>query len=103
MTEEAPSGSETTAGGAAAHGDRDIVTLFTKALRALGKAGRADEAMTLGGQAWWGLKDSDPRAAERVNGTMHYLARLMGGHEDEDQQEDAPADAHADAREDARE
>lgn len=93
MTDEAPSGGAPIAGGAAARGDRDIVTLFTKALRALGKAGKADEAMTLGGQAWWGLKDSDPRAAERVNGTMHYLARLMGGHEDEDQQDDAQGDA----------
>ena len=62
--------------------ERDLVTLFTKALRALGKAGRTEEAMTLGGQAWWTLKDADPRAAERVNGTMHYLARLMAG-EDE--------------------
>ncbi|WP_022900205.1 hypothetical protein [Humibacter albus] len=57
--------------------DRDIVTLFTKALRALGQAGRADEASRLAAQAWWGLKDTDPRAAERINGTMHYLARLM--------------------------
>ncbi|WP_308492381.1 hypothetical protein [Microbacterium terrisoli] len=88
MTDEASSGtpapgsnSATTDGDAAPRGDRDIVTLFTKALRALGKAGRPDEAMTLAGQAWWGLKDSDPRAAERVNGTMHYLARVMAGDE----------------------
>lgn len=59
--------------------DRDIVTLFTKALRALGKAGHVDEAMRLGGQAWWTLDATDPRAAERVNGTMHYLARLSEG------------------------
>lgn len=58
-------------------GDRDLVTLFTKALRALGKAGHADEAMRLGGKAWWALEPTDPRAAERVNGTMHYLARLL--------------------------
>lgn len=56
--------------------DRDIVTLFTKALRALGRAGHADEASRLAAQAWWGFKDTDPRAAERINGTMHYLARL---------------------------
>jgi hypothetical protein len=30
----------------------------------------------LGAQAWWALKDTDARAAERVNGTMHYLAGL---------------------------
>ena len=57
--------------------DRDIVTLFTKALRALGEAGKPDEASTLAAQAWWALKDTDARGAERVNGTMHYLARLM--------------------------
>lgn len=56
--------------------ERDLVTLFTKALRALGEAGRPEEASRLAGQAWWALKDADPRAAERVNGTMHYLARL---------------------------
>lgn len=57
--------------------DRDIVTLFTKALRALGQAGQPEEASKLAAQAWWALKDTDARAAERVNGTMHYLARLM--------------------------
>ena len=56
--------------------DRDLVTLFTKALRKLGEAGHAEEASILGGQAWWALKDTDPRGAERINGTMHYLARL---------------------------
>lgn len=56
--------------------ERDLVTLFTKALRKLGEAGHPEEASTLAGQAWWALKDSDPRGAERVNGTMHYLATL---------------------------
>lgn len=72
-----------------AAGDRDLVTLFTKALRALGKAGHADEAMRLAGQAWWGLEDTDPRAAERVNGTMHYLARLLEGGDAADDDGDA--------------
>lgn len=71
--------------GTPARGDRDLVTLFTKALRRLGEAGHADEASRLGGQAWWALKDTDPRAAERVNGTMHYLARLLA---DPDHRED---------------
>ena len=56
--------------------DRDLVTLFTKALRKLGEAGRSEEASMLGAQAWWALKDTDARAPERVNGTMHYLAGL---------------------------
>lgn len=59
--------------------DRDLVMLFTKALRKLGEAGQPEEASMLGAQAWWALKDSDPRGAERVNGTMHYLARLAAG------------------------
>lgn len=56
--------------------DRDLVTLFTKALRKLGEAGEVDAACKLAADAWWSLKDTDERAAERVNGTMHYLARL---------------------------
>lgn len=56
--------------------DRDLITLFTKALRRLGEAGEPQDASRLAAQAWWGLKDSDPRAAERINGTLHYLARL---------------------------
>jgi len=72
---------------------RDLVTLFTKALRKLGEAGQPEEASMLGGQAWWALKDSDPRGAERVNGTMHYLARLAADptHR-EAEAEPAPAD-----------
>lgn len=73
-------------------GDRDLVTLFTKALRALGKAGHADEAMRLGGQAWWALDATDPRAAERVNGTMHYLARLLENPQATDDAADDAAD-----------
>lgn len=56
--------------------ERNLVSLFAKALRQLGDAGRPQEASKLGAQAWWALKDADPRAAEHVNGVMHYLARL---------------------------
>jgi hypothetical protein len=35
--------------------DRDLVTLFTKALRKLGEAGRPEEASMLAAQAWWAL------------------------------------------------
>jgi len=56
--------------------ERDLVSLFVKALRRLGDAGQPQEAARLGGQAWWLLKNDDPQAAEHVNGVMHYLARL---------------------------
>ena len=56
--------------------ERDVLSLFVRALRRLGEAGDPDGASRLAAQAWWGLKDDDPRAAEHVNGVMHYLARL---------------------------
>ncbi|MEO7126105.1 MAG: hypothetical protein ABI034_08250 [Nakamurella sp.] len=60
-------------------GDSALVTgmtdLLIKAVRALGAAGEPEQASRLAGKAWWVLKDW-PRHAERVNGTMHYLARL---------------------------
>lgn len=50
--------------------------VLVKALRALGQAGRPDAASRLAAQAWWVLRDPHPREAERVNGVMHFLARL---------------------------
>lgn len=52
-----------------------MTDLLIKAVRALGGAGEPEQASRLAGKAWWVLKDW-PRHAERVNGTMHYLARL---------------------------
>jgi hypothetical protein len=52
-----------------------MTDLLVKAVRALGAAGEPEQASRLAGKAWWVLKDW-PRQAERVNGTMHYLARL---------------------------
>lgn len=58
----------------------DVVAATTdalvRALRALGKAGRPEEANRIGGKAWWALKETHPREAERINGVMHFLARL---------------------------
>jgi hypothetical protein len=51
--------------------------VLVKTLRALGHAGHPDAASRLAARAWWALRDTRPREAERVNGTMHYLARLM--------------------------
>lgn len=57
--------------------ERDVIKLFAKALRRLGQAGQPEEANRLAAQAWWALKDTDPDAAEHINGVMHYLARLQ--------------------------
>lgn len=56
--------------------DRDLVILASKALRLLGEAGRPAEAGALAGKMWWSLKDDDPDGAARLNGVMHYLAKL---------------------------
>ncbi|HEX6515691.1 MAG TPA: hypothetical protein VF049_08950 [Nocardioidaceae bacterium] len=50
--------------------------VLVRTLRALGHAGHPDAASRLAARAWWVLRDSRPREAERVNGAMHYLARL---------------------------
>lgn len=55
-----------------------MTDLLVKAVRALGAAGDPETASRLAGKAWWVLKDW-PRQAERVNGTMHYLAKLELG------------------------
>lgn len=47
-----------------------------KALRAVGHAGEPDTANRLAAQAWLALRDDHARQAERLNGAMHYLARL---------------------------
>lgn len=52
------------------------IEVALKALRALGQHGHPDAASRLAARAWWVLRDSHPREAERVNGLMHFLARL---------------------------
>ena len=64
---------------------RDLAALQ----RALGNAGRPDAASRLAAKAWWALRATGPREAERVNGVMHYLARLPM--EPEAQPTEAPA------------
>ncbi|MGH8889113.1 MAG: hypothetical protein ACRDV3_05040 [Acidothermaceae bacterium] len=54
----------------------DTTELLVKALRALGAAGQPVAASKMAARAWWVLRDTSPREAERVNGVMHYLARL---------------------------
>src|SRR5699024_12302628 len=53
----------------------DLTTVLVKTLRALGQAGQPDQALPLAASAWSRLRVEHPEQAERVNGTMHYLAR----------------------------
>jgi hypothetical protein len=54
----------------------ETTDVLVKALRGLGQAGRPDAASRLAATAWWALRTQHPRQAERINGVMHYLARL---------------------------
>lgn len=53
-----------------------ITDVLIKTLRTLGQKGYPDAANRLAAQAWLALRDEHPRDAERINGAMHYLARL---------------------------
>ncbi len=52
-----------------------IVRLFGRSLRALGEAGRSEEANRLAAEAWALLRDTAPTEAARLSGLMHGLAR----------------------------
>lgn len=47
--------------------------LLDRAVRALGEAGEADTACRLTAEGWWLLKAPAPKAARRLNATLHYL------------------------------
>lgn len=60
-------------------GEEELVEtteVLVKTLRALGQAGHPDAASRLAAKAWWALRNTRPREAERINGALHYLARL---------------------------
>ncbi len=78
---------------------RDVVVILARALRELGEAGRPVAASRLAGEAWWALRDSDERGAQRINGIMHYLAGLPEepGPSD-DERTDPMADPELDVR-----
>ncbi|HET8928066.1 MAG TPA: hypothetical protein VFN24_09620 [Microbacterium sp.] len=61
-------------------GSRDdaLLTALTRALRTLGEAGETDAASRIAARAWSEIRRTDPAGAERLNGTLHYLARLPG-------------------------
>ena len=81
--------------------DTDLIGLFGKALRQLGQAGHPVAASRLAAKAWWLLHDTDARAAERVNGVMHYLARLPE-ETDAEETDAAGTAAHESAAESSR-
>ncbi|AXH95229.1 hypothetical protein [Ornithinimicrobium avium] len=50
--------------------------ILVKTLRALGQNGQPQAANRLAAKAYWALRTTSPDEAERINGAMHYLARL---------------------------
>ncbi|HET7027805.1 MAG TPA: hypothetical protein VFI28_08945 [Candidatus Limnocylindrales bacterium] len=53
-----------------------LTTALIRALRCLGAAGEAVEASRIAADAWSAVRHDQPRAADRLNGVMHHLARL---------------------------
>ena len=53
-----------------------LTKLFARGLRALGEAGQPDKASRLAAAGWSALRHDHPAEAERMNGLLHYLARL---------------------------
>lgn len=79
--------------------ERDVVVVLARALRALGDAGRPVAASRLAAEAWWALRDHDERGAQRINGMMHYLAKLPEEHDlSTDERNDPMADPELDVR-----
>ena len=53
-----------------------LTRVLAKACRELGNAGHPSEASRLAAEGWSLLRATYPEQAERINGAMHYLARL---------------------------
>jgi uncharacterized protein (DUF2249 family) len=53
-----------------------LANALVQALRQLGQAGRPDVANRIAATAWSGIRRTDQRNADRLNGVMHQLARL---------------------------
>ena len=53
-----------------------LTAVLVRVLRELGKAGEPQAANRFAAEAYAGLRRDEPRAAERLNGVMHYLVRL---------------------------
>jgi hypothetical protein len=74
------SGSANAPSTAGASGSPDVVDGLTRALakacRRLGDAGHPEDAAALAAQGWALVRKVHPAQADRLDGTMHYLARL---------------------------
>jgi hypothetical protein len=55
-----------------------VVDVLDRSLRALADAGAPVDANRLAARAWSALRHDAPSHAERLNRTMHYLARREG-------------------------
>ena len=53
-----------------------LTRVLAKACRQLGDAGRPREAGKLAADGWVLLRAGHPKQAERLDSTMHYVARL---------------------------
>jgi hypothetical protein len=53
-----------------------LTRVLAKACRRLGDAGHPEDAAALAAQGWALVRQVHPAQAGRLDGTMHYLARL---------------------------
>ncbi|WP_210748085.1 DUF2249 domain-containing protein [Actinomadura latina] len=80
-----------------------LTRLLSRAVRALGQAGHPDQASRLAADGWSVLRHEHPAEAERLNGVMHYLARLPEGEQNDTAKEtaltaeDRPLDVRSEA------
>ena len=58
--------------------------VLDRAVRALGEAGERDAACRLAAEGWWLVKEPAPRAARRLDATLHYLT-VHPGNDDEEE------------------
>jgi uncharacterized protein (DUF2249 family) len=53
-----------------------LVTVLVRTLRRLGETGHPEDASRLAARGWSAIRHRHPAAAQRLNGTLHYLSRL---------------------------
>jgi len=54
-------------------------------VRALGEAGERDAACRLTAEGWWLVREPAPRAAHRLNATLHYLTVYHSANNDQEE------------------
>jgi uncharacterized protein (DUF2249 family) len=75
-----------------------LLKVLVRALRRLGETGHPEDASRLAAQAWSAIRHRQPVAAERLNGTMHYLSRLPVPPEEPKENQMPAADIDLDVR-----